>query len=239
MRKFRYTKRVVVLLLILAMAFLMNGCDYQEELPTETPTEDLSYLELYGDYVQSVLDANYHGDHAVYMQITGANKEQASKMTDAHAVNMAEQMADIYAIQLDMIPGTIGQRLTEIGYQVYKAAMYSVDGVEKSGETVYVTVSVSPLQFYQGAAEGIDSFIDSFNERAKLGEFEMLSENEYENEYAEGIVAVLEDAVKNLKYEEAKTYRIQIRYNEETGVNYIADEDMDAIDKLVLADWEG
>lgn len=239
MRKIQYKRCIAALILILLATLNLSGCDYQEELPTETPTEDLSYLELYQDYVQSVLDANYHGDHGQYMQITGANKEQASKMTEAHAVNMAEQMAEIYAIQLSKIPAVIGERLTEVGYQVYKAASYTVDSVEKSGETVYVTISVYPLEFYQGAAEGVEAFIDDFNERARLGEFELMSESEYENEYAEGILAVLEETVKDIRCGSVKSYRIRIRYNEETGVNYIADEDMDAIDKMILAEWEG
>lgn len=241
MRKFRYTKQIIAMMLILMMVVMLNGCNQPQEeiIPTETPTEDLSYLELYKDYVQSVLDANYHGDHAAYMQITGANKEQASKMTEAHAVNMAQQMSDLYAIQLSKIPAVIGERLTEVGRQIYKAASYTVDSVEKSGETVYVMISVSPLKFYEGAAEGVEAFIDSFNERAKQGEFELMSESEYENAYAEGILAVLEETVKDIECESAKSYRIKIRYNAETGVNYIADEDMDAIDKLILADWEG
>ncbi len=244
MKKNQYTKRLITLLMLLLMTMMaMTGC-HEDEVPTEPPQtvteiEDLSYLDAYTDYVQSILDANYHGDCNGYMQITGASQQQASKMSEAHAVNLAEQMADLYAIQLKQIPAVIGERLTEVAYDVYEKSVYTVSDAEKIGEKIYVSVSVEPLKFYQGVAKKIETYISEFNARAKEGEFESMTESEYENEYAEGILKVLEESTGTIECAEARSYRIQIRYNEETGVNYIAEEDLNAIDRLILAEWEG
>lgn len=244
MKKNQYTKRLSALLILIMIAMLsLSGC--RDDAPTteapttEAPTEDLSYLEAYTQYVQSILDANYHGDCTLYMQITGASQQQAGKMAEAHAVNLAEQMAELYAIQLKQIPAVIGDRLTEVAYDVYEKAVYTVSDAEKVGEKIYVSISVQPLKFYHGVAEQIEAYIENFNARAKDGEFEHLTESEYENEYAEGVLDILEASTENIELEDERTYRIQIRYNEETKVSYIAEEDLDAINRMILAKWEG
>lgn len=244
MRKNQYTKRLSALLILIMIAMLsLTGC--HEDVPTteapttDAPTEDLSYLDAYTAYVQSILDANYHGDCTSYMQITGASQEQAGKMAEAHAVNLAEQMAELYAIQLKQIPAVIGERLTEVAHDVYEKSVYTVSDAENVGEKIYVSISVQPLKFYHGVAEQIEAYIENFNARAKDGEFEHLTESEYENEYAEGILDILEASTENIELEDARTYRIQIRYNEETKVSYIAEEDLDAINRMILAKWEG
>lgn len=244
MKKNQYTKRLSVLLILVMIAmFSLTGC--QEDAPTteapttEAPTEDLSYLDAYTQYVQSIMDANYHGDCTLYMQITGASQQQAGKMAEAHAVNLAEQMAELYAIQLKQIPAEIGERLTEVAFDVYEKAVYTVSDAEKVGEKIYVSVSVQPLKFYHGVATQIEGYIENFNARAKDGEFEHLTESEYENEYAEGVLDILEASTESIELEDARTYRIRIRYNEETKVSYIAEEDLDAINRMILAKWEG
>lgn len=244
MKKNQYTKHLSALLILIMIAMIsLTGC--HEDAPTteapttDAPTEDLSYLDAYAEYVQSILDANYHGDCTRYMQITGASQQQAGKMAEAHAVNLAEQMAELYAIQLKQIPAVIGERLTEVAYDVYEKSVYTVSDAEKVGEKIYVSISVQPLKFYHGVAEQIESYIENFNARAKDGEFEHLTESEYENEYAEGILDILEASTENIELEDARTYRILIRYNEETKVSYIAEEDLDAINRMILAKWEG
>lgn len=242
MKKYQYTKRLIALLMLVLMTMMaVTGCRDTEEPtePTEPPTEDMSYLEAYSDYVFSVLDANYHGEYTGYIQITGATKQQASMLTEAHAVALAEQMAELYAIQLAQIPEAVGDRLKDVAYEVYREADYSVGEAQKVGEKIYVTVSVKPLKFYEGISAKIDTYVSEFNDRAKEGEFESMTASEYENEYAKGILEVLEGSMENIERAEAKTYRIEIRYNEETGVSYIAEEDLDAINRLILADWEG
>lgn len=244
MKKNQYTKRLSTLLILIMIAMLsLTGCrgdaPTTEAPTTEAPTEDLSYLDAYTEYVQSILDANYHGDYTRYMQITGASQQQAEKMAEAHAVNLAGQMAELYAIQLKQIPAMIGERLTEVACDVYEKAVYTVSGTEKVGEKIYVSISVKPLKFYHGVAEQIEEYIDNFNARAKEGEFEHLTESEYENEYAEGILDILETSTQNIETADERTYRIRIRYNEETKISYIAEEDLDAINRLILAKWEG
>ena len=247
MKKNQYTKRLSALLILIMIAMiLLTGCREDEpetttEAPitTDAPTEDLSYLDAYTQYVQSIMDANYHGDCTLYMQITGASEQQAGKMAEAHAVNLAEQMAELYAIQLKQIPAEIGDRLTEVAYDVYEKSVYTVSDAEKVGEKIYVSISVQPLKFYHGVAEQIEAYIENFNARAKDGEFEHLTESEYENEYAKGVLDILEASTENLEFEDERTYRIQIRYNEETKVSYIAEEDLDAINRMILAKWEG
>ncbi len=243
MKKNQYTKRLSALLILIMMAvFSLTGCHEEPkptEAPTEPPTEDLSYLDAYTEYVQSILDATYHGDCTRYMQITGASQQQAAKMSEAHAVNLAGQMAELYAIQLTQIPAVIGERLTEVAYDVYEKSVYTVSDAEKVGDKIYVSILVQPLKIYHGVAAQIEDYIENFNARAKDGEFAHLTESEYENEYAEGILDILEAFTQNIETEETRTYRIQIRYNEETKISYIAEEDLDAINRMILAKWEG
>jgi len=69
-----FTTRLTAFVLAVMLAAIgMTGCG--DTTPTEAPTEDTSYLQAYEEYVDSVLDANYHAEYDAYMSITGANKE--------------------------------------------------------------------------------------------------------------------------------------------------------------------
>ncbi len=233
MKKKRFTTGLTTFFLLAAvMLFGLAGCGKTEEPSTEAP----EYLAAYEKYVQSVLDTNYHGEFAEYMQITGATEAQASSMNEAHAVALAKELAQLYAIELKQLPAEIGDKLTDICAKIYKSTGYSVSKVENVGETVYVTVTVQPVDFVEAASKEVSKYTEEFNDRAKAGEFEQMTESQYENEYAKGMLKVLETAAGKVSYQPEKTYRIEIQYNSETGVNYIADEDLEAIDQIILAD---
>lgn len=210
----------------------LTGCKNEPE----ESTENTEYLAAYEDYVQSVLDTNYHGEFDDYMAITGATEQQAANINEAHAVNLAQQLAEVYDIHYSELPAEIGSSLVDICSDIYKKAGYSVDSVDKSGDTVCVTISIQPIEFVQSASAAVEKYTDEFNDRAKAGEFENMTESEYENEYAKGILEVLAKAVEKVSYAETVTYKIQIQYNAETGVSYIGDEDLDKINQLIIAE---
>ena len=232
MKKKQLTVRLAALFLVAVTAVGLTGC--KQEL--EESTENTEYLAAYEGYVQSVLDTNYHGEFDDYMAITGATKEQASNINEAHAVNLTEQLAEQYDIHLGQLPPEIGDTLVEICSELYKKASYSVDEVQKDGETVYVNISIKPIDFLEPASDAVAEYTSKFNDRAKAGEFEKMTESEYENEYAEGILEVLQDVVKTVGYADQVTYRIKIQYNAETGMSYIGDDALDAINQLILAE---
>lgn len=233
MKKLKLTKRLAALFVVFAAVLCgMTGCGKG----AEESTEEQSYMDAYKEYVQSVLDANYHGDCSDYIRITGADEDTAASINEAHAVNLAQQIAELYAIQLNRIPAEVGERLTEVAAQVYKASDYTITEAEKIGETVYVTVAIRPVTFLQDTADLVAEYVEDFNERAKAGDFENMTESQYENEYAEGILEVLEKAVKTVGYGDQVTYRIEIQYNEQTGLSYVAEEDLDVLNQLVLAE---
>lgn len=233
MKKKQLTVRLAALFLLALMAVSgLTGCKQNQE----ESTENTEYLAAYEGYVQSVLDTNYHAEFDDYMAITGATKEQASKINEAHAVNLTEQLKELYDIRLEQLPAEIGNSLVKICSELYKKASYSVDEVKKEGENVYVTISVQPIDFLESASEAVAEYTDEFNDRAKAGDFENMTESEYENEYAKGILDVLEEVVKTVGYGEKVTYRIQIQYNAKNGMSYIGDDDLDAINQLILAE---
>lgn len=243
MTKIRETRRFLTFILVaMLISLCLAGCDGElpelPELPnnqTEASTENAEHIAAYKQYVKSVLDANYHGDYVKYMEITGASAEQASRINDAHSVNLAEQLAELYAIQLEKLPAEIGDRLIALSKVVYRHSKYSVLSVEMTQKAVYVTVGVEPLKFLEDVSASVAEYTADFNDRAKAGEFENMTESQYENEYAEGILIVLEAAAENVEHADQVEYRITIQ-RDENNVNYIADSDLDAINHLILAD---
>lgn len=240
MKKNQFTIRLMTLILAaLMIGLMMGGC--RAELPslpetTAAPTENAEHIAAYKQYVQSVLDANYHADYADYMEITGASESQASRINQAHAVNLAGQLAELYDIQLEKLPAEIGDRLIELSKEVYKQSEYSVLEVEMTEKNVYVTIAVQPLDFLDDTADAVSDYTADFNDRAKAGEFEHMTESQYENEYAEGLLEVLEEETDEIGHADQVTYRIKIMQDSETGVNYISDDDLDEINHLILAD---
>jgi hypothetical protein len=234
MKNKQFTTRLTALVLAVMLAAIgMTGCG--DTTPTEAPTEDTSYLQAYEEYVDSVLDANYHAEYDAYMTITGANKENASNAHEVHVVNLVLQLADWYDIKLDKLPEEIGNELTEICREIYMKVDYRISGSEKSGDSVVVLAEIKPMDYLTAASEAAGQYTKDFNDRAKAGEFERMTESEYENEYAKGLLEVLEDSVDDVVFGAAKTYRIKIQYDTNTGVSYIGEDDLAAIDQMIFA----
>jgi len=150
-------------------------------------------------------------------------------------VNLVLQLADWYDIKLDKLPPEIGNDLTEICRKIYMKVDYHVSGSEKSGDSVVVLVEIKPMDYLTAASEAAGKYTKDFNDRAKAGEFERMTESEYENEYAKGLLKVLDDSVDDVVYGAAKTYRIEIQYDTNTGVSYIGEDDLAAIDQMIFA----
>ncbi|MBQ8813639.1 MAG: hypothetical protein IJZ85_03980 [Lachnospiraceae bacterium] len=235
MKNKQFTARFAAVFIAVILAVIgMTGCGNNQE--SEAPTEDTSYLVAYEQYVESVLDANYHAEYASYISMTGATEDQASSVHRQHVLDLARLLADWYDIKLDQLPAEIGNQLTDICEILYKKADYSVSDVQKSGDAVFVSVEIKPIDFLADAADDVMDYTGKFNDRAKAGEFEYMTESEYENEYAKGLLTVLESVAKNVVYAEQKSYRIEIMYDTETGVSYISEEDLSAINQMIFAE---
>ena len=76
--------------------------------------------------------------------------------------------------------------------------------------------------------------MDAFNLRAKNGEFDNLTNEEYEEAYGEAVVTALEGKLSPVTYASKIKVDITLDYDKDNNVYVISDEQMEGLDDKVV-----
>lgn len=224
MKKYRLISGILVFVL-LAGLMCLQGC-MKEENPN---------LKTYQEYVESLLNINYLGEYELYEQISGSNNgEEVHEECIAAYIDV---MINCFAIEESVLTDEQKNRLADISEKLCSKASYEVDEAVLSDDIYTVQVNVRPLNYFETAKAKFDTYIDEFNDRAAQGEFLETSEEEYETEYAKGVIELLDTALDECTYTDETSYVVTILVND-AGESYVGDDDLTAIDALLFPDFE-
>ncbi len=224
MKKYDMMKVLAVILILVSLT-AMQGC-FKKENPN---------LETYREYVKAILDVNYHGEYDAYEQISGSNN--GSEVHEGCVESIKDSLISEFAIEEDVITSDMQNKLSSIAETLCSNAEYTVDKAEYQDDAYTVKVNVKPSDFYTVANKNLDLFISEFNDRAAQGEFLDLSETEYETEYAQGVIELLEKSLGEASVTEDQSYVITILVNDK-GESYVSDDELAEISKLLFPDKE-
>lgn len=224
MKKYRLISGILAAAL-LAGVVCLQGC-IKEKNPN---------LKTYQEYVESLLNINYLGDYELYEQISGSNN--GAEVHEACIADYTDAMINCFAIEESVLTDGQKNALAAISEELCGKASYVVDEAVLSDGIYTVQVNVKPLNYFETAKTKFDTYIDEFNNRAAQGEFLETSEEEYESEYAEGVIELLDAALDESTYSEETSYTVTILINE-AGESYVGDDDLTAIDDLMFPDFE-
>jgi len=216
-----YKKSIVVLFCVLMMTSL-NGCS-SLSLLTEGEFDA-------SGYVQGIMDATYKAEFDKYVELTEDTKENAQIAYDTVMDTKANAFATYTAVTLT---DDSKAKFIEYSKQIYKNAKYEVLEAKKTDTGFTVDVVISPITILQNISSEGEAFVTEFNTKNENAEFADLTQEEYEAEYAKGIMQIFENNISNIQYGDNVTVTVNVTAQEDNIYTLEADE-FSKIDSAIL-----
>lgn len=217
----RTVKKYSALLLVCIMALQLVGCSAFK-----------SKNKKYASYVTSLLDANYKGQFETFLSLTDSDEEAVTNVYNEGIAHLADALIAYYGIEL-VDDGTVREQFITLTKSIYAAAKYEVQSAVKSGDTYTVEVLVYPMDILQTTYNDVIAYIQSFNEKKEAGVFDEYEIEQYEVEFAQGILDILNAAVPNISYLEPASTIVTIQTDENSY--FISDDDFTKLDHNLIA----
>lgn len=221
-------KKAVIILASICMILNLASCG------SKSGENVSSGKEVYQEYVISIMDANYLGQYDKYMEITGSDELQARNIYEANVQDFALNIEEALSIKTDVVSEALTQRIIEVARTVYGQAKYEAVDVIRDGDTYTITVEIEPIDFFGTMQQPFKNAVDEFNNRAKNGEFDELTDIEYEEAYGEAVAEVLEKNAASMSYGTKIQVDVTLDYDKENNLYVISDEHMEALDGKVV-----
>lgn len=213
-------KKSGILIFILTVMLSLTGCSLFG-----------NGKKQYASYVKSLLDVNYKADFTEYMKITGSTQEEAQKVYDDGITYLAEALMTAYGIN-DVEGSDIKSQFADLAKEIYSHASYEITETTKTDGVFQVTVTIYPIDILAITYDDVVAYIEDINNRVTAGEYNDYELDEYETEYAQGILDILTAALPDIGNKEGVAVTVTILDNGE--YYYISDADFLALDKAIL-----
>lgn len=214
-----YFKKYMLLFLSLILILSLSGCEKRQE-------------KRYQNYVKSLIAINYLGATEDYIKATGANKEDADALYESNAEYLADSILSFYSIEISEAPDMY-PKYVELAKNIYSKANYKVSKAYKSGTQYLVDVTVYPMNVFAQTSPDVVAYVEHFNEEVSKGTYNNYTMNEYETEFASGMLDILNEGCMNMTYGEPVTITVTIITDDNTF--YIGDHDFMAIDAAMIS----
>ena len=213
-----HTKKLTALILCLAILLGLTGCGRK--------------TSHYSAYVKSLITANYLGQTSEYVKLTGADSADAEALYLQNVTRLADNLSVYYGLDISG-DEELAPAMVDLAKKIYGKAQFSVGQPYKDNNIYYVDVSIQPMDILNQTNQDVYNYIEEFNNNVAAGVYNNYTKEEYEYEFAGGIIGILADACNEMKYKEAETVKVRIITSEDTY--YIGNEDLRAIDLAIIA----
>ncbi len=214
-------KRISVAVLAVVMVLSMTSCNLLG-----------NGKKTYAAYVQSILDAVYKADFAGYMEITGASEEEAQAVYDDGINYLAEALKSAYGVS-DLENEDINTQFKDLAKMIYGHAEYEITDTTKEDGIYKVTISIKPIDILQITYDDVVAYISTMNDKVAAGDYNDYELEDYQAEYARGIIKILKDAEGNIGTLDSQEVTVTII--DDGQYYYISDADFKMIDETILA----
>lgn len=215
-------KRITALSMIMVMMFSMVGCSLFD-----------SKEKVYSRYLISLLDINYKNISKDYMTLTGVSQKDAEAVYVANMDYQAHNLMSYYGVK-EVDDGTILSEFYYLAQTIFSNAKYEVTDVkhEKDSDKYTLEVTIYPLDTLETTYDEVVQYIENFNAQVDDGDYNNTSEVDYETEFAEGIIDILESTADEPGYMEPVVIEVPIQPSDD--YYYISDEDFLKLDAEIL-----
>lgn len=212
-------KRFWVLALCLIIVFSLTGCSSKWE-------------KTYQNYVKSLIAINYLGATEDYVKATGANQADADALYEENMEHLADNILAYYDVTISDVSGA-KQGYIDLAKNIYSKINYKVDKAVESNGVYTVDVTVYPINIFAQTNDAVIAYVDKFNQDVAAGVYNDYTMEQYETEFSNGLLAILNDACLNMTY--ADPVVITVTIVEDDDIYYISDEDFLAIDAAMIS----
>jgi hypothetical protein len=217
----KYNKSIIIILSLL-LTGILGGCSTISLL---TQGE----FDASG-YVQGILDSTYKGQFEQYMKLTKDTAENAQAAYDTVMETKAEALATYTSVKLT---DETKAKFLEYSKQIYQNTKYEVSKATKTDNGFTVDVVISPMTILKNIATEGEVYVTDFNTRNSSGEFAEFTEEEFQAEYANGIMQIFENNISNIQYGEPITVTVNVSLQDDKVYSMAADE-FTKIDSVML-----
>ncbi len=215
-------RKAWALVLTLLLSLILSGCtNIKEKLGIAFPAKQ---------YVESILEAVYHGEYEAYENYTGEGTDAAQDYHEEYVEVEASYFAEY--LHIDSISEKGTERLKKVIEALYMQARFQVQEPIYNNQDQMVEVVVYPVDFFGVAGEEINTYIKEFNQALADGEYAVMSVEEREEKYETQILDICE------KYMDIPESDYQISVNltirERDGGYYQITDGFEKLDECVI-----
>ena len=185
----------------------------------------------YEAYVKSLITANYLGITDEYVDMTGSNEEDAEAIYLQNVTRLADNLSLYYGLEIATDP-ELAPAMVDLAKQIYGKTKFEVNRVYKDNNIYYVELTIYPIDILNQTNDQIVEYVNNFNAAVDSGKYNDYSREEYEYEFASGIIGILASAVNDIQYGEPEVLKVRIITTEDSY--YIGNEDVRNIDRCIL-----
>lgn len=214
------------LLLFLSLTFILSftACDTFE---TISGTD----FDASG-YVKCLLDLRHYNETKKYLELTDSTQEESVETYEEWLNNEVNYFCNYAGIQTDKISDEVYDQLHTFIKSVFEKAKYDVKKAMKTDSGYAVEVIVSPVNIFVESYDSIDEYVNLFLEKYADYDFQN-SSTEIEDEYANGILEILNSFLPTVGYEEDKSIIVQVTQDED-NLYYVNDTDYGHLIDLII-----
>lgn len=215
-------KKIMTLGLVAVLICSLCGCSLFD-----------SKAKIYSRYITSLLDINYKNVSKDYVTLTGVSQSDAEAVYVANMDYQAHNLMSYYGVK-EVDDGTILSEFYYLAQTMLANAKYEVTKVkeDKSTNGYIAEVKIYPLDTLESTHDAIVSYIENFNSRVDEGDYNNTTEQEYETEFANGIIEILKSTCDNPGYMDPVVLEIPIEPT--SDYYYIKDEDFLEMDSHII-----
>ena len=186
----------------------------------------------YSAYVKSLITSNYLGVTGDYVRLTGANEEDAEATYLQNVTRLANNLSSYYGLDISADP-KLAPAMVDLSKQIYGKTKFDVGKAYKDNNINYVDVTIYPIDILNQTNAEVSEYVAKFNQAVDNGDYNDYTKEEYEYEFATGIIGILAAAVDEIQYAEPETVTVRIITADDTY--YIGNEDFRSIDRCIIA----
>ncbi len=210
-------KKIHCLVLCIALLLSLTGCG--------------ANTSNYQAYVKSVITSNYLGVTDEYVRLTGANADDAEATYLQNVTRLADNLSMFYNLDISGDP-ELAPAMVDLAKQIYSKAKFDVGTPYKDNNINYVDVTIYPIDIVNQTYPEIVEYVAGFNQAVENGDYNDYTKEEYEYEFASGVIGILAGAVESIDYSTPETVKVRIITTEDSY--YIGSEDFRNIDKYII-----
>lgn len=186
--------------------------------------------------VQGNLDVIYLGTYDQdYLDMVEITEEEAEASYNEGIENEATFFCDYFDVDWDMLTTDGQQEILDMYKQIYQHSKYEVGEVTRNSDTYLVELTIYPIDIIQKFTdEDSDFFLDSWQHRLDTGEFDLYTDEEFEQAWSHEIVTLISARLDKIGYLDPETISVQIAQDDD-GYYVITDNDFKRIDDLMIA----